>query len=60
MTIRPIQNRSDYESALKRIQALMAAKPGTPAGDELDQLTTLVDAYEAEHFPIEITRISGG
>ena len=34
MAIRPIRNSSDHESALKRIQALMSAKPGTDEGDE--------------------------
>ncbi len=53
MTIRPIRNDSDHESALKRIQALMSVKAGTDDGDELDVLATLVDAYEAKHFPIE-------
>jgi HTH-type transcriptional regulator/antitoxin HigA len=31
----------------------MSAKPGTDEGDELDVLATLVDAYEAEHFPMD-------
>ena len=53
MIIRPIRKLSDHESALKRIQALMSAKPGTDDGDELDVLATLVEAYEARHFPIE-------
>ena len=53
MIIRPIRKPSDHESALKRIQALMSAKPGTDDGDELDVLATLVEAYEARHFPIE-------
>ena len=53
MTIRPIRTSSDHESALKRIQALMMSKPGTDDGDELDVLATLVEAYEAEHFPID-------
>lgn len=53
MTIRPIRNASDHERALKRIQALMTAKPGTDDGDELDVLATLVDVYEAEQFPID-------
>ncbi|MBT8097035.1 MAG: DNA-binding protein [Woeseia sp.] len=53
MKIRPIRNSNDHESALKRIQALMSAKPGTGDGDELDVLATLVDAYEAKQFPIE-------
>lgn len=54
MTIRPIKNDSDHESALKRIQALMSAEAGTDEGDELDVLATLVDAYEAKHFPVEM------
>ena len=53
MTIRPIRSDVDHESALKRIQALMSAKPDTDDGDELDVLATLVDAYEAKRFPIE-------
>ena len=53
MTIRPIKNSSDHESALKRIQALMLSKPGTDEGDELDVIATLVDSYESTHFPIE-------
>ena len=52
MTIRPIRNESDHESALKRIEALMSAKDGTAEGDELDVLATLVEVYEKEHFPI--------
>ncbi len=52
MTIRPIRSPSDHESALKRIEALMLATDGTDEGDELDVLATLVDAYEAKHFPI--------
>ncbi len=44
MTIRPIRNTTDHERALKRIQALMSAKPGTDAG---------VDAYETKHSPVE-------
>ena len=53
MAIRPIRNSSDHESALKRIQALMSAKPGTDQGDQLDVLATLVDAYEAKNFPVD-------
>jgi HTH-type transcriptional regulator / antitoxin HigA len=31
----------------------MSAKPGTPEGDELDVLATLVDAWEATNHPID-------
>lgn len=53
LAIRPIRNAADHERALKDIDALFDARPGTAEGDELDVLVTLVDAYEAEHFPIE-------
>jgi HTH-type transcriptional regulator/antitoxin HigA len=53
ITIRPIRTEKDHDAALERIDALMSAKPGTPEGDELDVLVTLVDAYEAKHFPMD-------
>lgn len=53
MDIRPVKYDQDHRKALARIEALMSARPGTPAGDELDVLATLVEAYEQKHFPIE-------
>lgn len=54
MDIRPIHTEADHKLALKEISALMVADPdlGTPDGDRLDILTTLVQAYEAKLFPI--------
>ena len=52
MTIVPIKTPRDYDQALARIEQLMESKPGTKAGDELDVLTTLVEAYEAKHHQI--------
>lgn len=54
MNIRPIHTDADYHAALADITALMASDPapGTPKGDRLDVLATLVQAYEARHFPI--------
>ena len=52
MQIHPIQNDKDHAAALTRIEALMSAKLNSSAGAELDALATLVDAYEAKHFPI--------
>ena len=52
MTIAPIKTARDYERTLGRIEQLMDAKPRTKAGDELDVLTTLVEAYEAKHYAI--------
>lgn len=52
MTIAPVKSKKDYERALRRIEQLMDAKSGSKAGDELDVLTTLVEAYEAKHYAI--------
>jgi HTH-type transcriptional regulator/antitoxin HigA len=54
MTIQPIRSKDDHKAVLKRIEAIWGAARGTPEGDELDVLTTLVDVYEAEHFPISL------
>ena len=48
MNVTPIKTTRDYDRALRRIERLMDAKPGTKNGDELDVLTTLVEAYEAK------------
>ncbi len=53
MEIKPIRSNADHERALLEIQRLWGAKEGTPEGDRLDVLVTLVDAYESEHFPID-------
>ncbi len=52
MNIFPIRTEDDYDAALTRIDVLMNAEPATPEGDELDILVTLVEAYEAKHYPI--------
>lgn len=52
MNVFPIRTEADYEKALLRIEMLMDAEYDTPEGDELDILTTLVENYEAKHFPI--------
>ena len=54
MIIRPIRTRKDYESALKAIEERMSAKRNTQEGDELEVLVTLVEAYEARHFPLDL------
>jgi len=53
MNIKPIKTKKDHEAALRRIESLMPAKKHTLKGDELDVLTTLVEAYEQKHFPID-------
>ena len=53
-TIKPIRNEQDYQATLARIEQLMEAMPNTPEFDELDILTTLVEAYEEKHYPIAL------
>ncbi len=54
MDIRPIRTKADHRRALKEIEGLMGARRGTPEGDRLDVLTTLVEAYEAKHYPLDL------
>jgi HTH-type transcriptional regulator/antitoxin HigA len=54
MDIRPIKSPEDHAWGLREIEAGMKAdlQPGTPKGDRLEIIMTLVEAYEREHFPI--------
>jgi len=51
-SIKPIRTEADYQQALSRIETIFDAAPGTPEFDELDILTTLVQAYDAVHHPV--------
>ena len=51
--VKPIRTRRDYESAIKAIERLWGARAGTPDGDRLDVLATLIDAYETQHYPMD-------
>lgn len=52
MEIKPIRTEADYAQALQEIERLWDAEPGSPEGDKLDVLITLVEAYEEKHYPI--------
>ncbi len=52
MTIKPIRTKKDYLVAMKRLESIFDAKPGTAEGDELEVLGILIDNYEQEHYPI--------
>ncbi|HTZ76289.1 MAG TPA: transcriptional regulator, partial [Stellaceae bacterium] len=51
---KPIHTKAGYEAALAEVERLWGAKLGTPAGDRLDVLATLIDACETEHFPMDL------
>ena len=54
MDIKPIRTKADYRAALKEVESLMDARTGTPQGERLDVLVTLVEAYEKKHFPLDL------
>ena len=54
MNIKPIRTKADHKATLKEIEGLMHARRGRPEGDRLDVLVTLVEAYEREHFPMDL------
>jgi HTH-type transcriptional regulator / antitoxin HigA len=51
--VKPIRSEADYEKALTEVERLWGARSGTPEGDRLDVLATLIDAYESAHHPID-------
>jgi HTH-type transcriptional regulator / antitoxin HigA len=51
--LRPIRTKADYKNALTEVERLWGAKSGTAKGDRLDVLATLIDAYEAKHYPMD-------
>src|SRR5277367_2681600 len=50
--IEPVADEPSHLRALRRIEELWNAEPGSPEERELDALATLVDSYERKHFPI--------
>lgn len=50
--VRLIKTEADYEAALARVGDLMDAETGTSAGDELEHLAMVIEAYEEQHHPI--------
>lgn len=54
MDIKPIRTQEDYRATLREIESLMMAEPGTPDGERLDVLTTLVEAWERKHYPLDL------
>lgn len=56
MNIRPIHTDKDYRAALKNVSPFFDDEPtpGTPEGDYFDVMVTLIEAYEAKHFPVDL------
>ena len=54
MNIHPIRTGTDYRAALRELSAYFDNEPvpGSEDGDRFEILVTLVDAWEARHYPI--------
>ena len=53
MNLKPIRTETDYQQALKEIEQIFEAEPNTPEYEKLDILTTLVEVYEQQNYPID-------
>jgi HTH-type transcriptional regulator / antitoxin HigA len=51
--VKPIRTEEEYQVALKRLEEIWDAEPGSPESDELDVLSVLVEAYEEKHYPLD-------
>lgn len=54
--LRPLHTEADYQAALSEVSAYFDNEPtpGTNDGDRFEILLTLVAAYEARHYPIDL------
>src|SRR5262245_40168484 len=54
LKIKPVRTDADHERALREIERLWGAAEGIPAGDALEVLITLVNAFEKQRWPIDL------
>src|SRR5580704_17190935 len=53
MKIAPIKNEKEYQKALKELEKVFDAEPGTVEGDTGEVLVLLIEDYEKKHYPID-------
>jgi HTH-type transcriptional regulator/antitoxin HigA len=55
MEIRAIRTEEDYLGAVREVSALIDLDPtvDSPEGERLEVLGTLLQAYEAKHYPMD-------
>ena len=56
MEITPIRTEKNYRAALRVVSTLVDQDPSpdSPEGERLDVLSTLIEAYERKHHPIDL------
>ena len=52
MTVKPIRNDADLQAAFRQLERVFQAPPDSEQADERDVLVTLIEVYEAKHYPI--------
>lgn len=52
-----LANESAYAAALDELEDLMLAEPGTPGGRRFDELTVLIEEYEARRDGYDLARM---
>lgn len=55
MERRPIRADADYRAALREVENLWEAEPGTPEYDLVEVLIALIEACEAQHHPVPLS-----
>lgn len=51
--LQPLRDEADHATALAEVEHLWGASHGTPKGNRLDVLATLIEAYEAKEYPLD-------
>ena len=54
MEIKPVKTEADYRAAMEEVERLFDSMPGTPEGDRLEVLVTLIEAFEEKHYIIPL------
>ncbi len=52
-----LADEAAYVAALDELEELMLAEPGTPAGHRFDELTVLIEEYEARRDGYDLARM---
>jgi HTH-type transcriptional regulator / antitoxin HigA len=52
MLIKILKTEEEYQAALKRVDEIFFALPGTPEGEELELLHLIIQKYEDEKYPL--------
>ena len=53
MNIKSIKTKRDHKRALKRLEEIFDARPGSANGDELEILSILIEKYENDQMIID-------